>query len=88
MKRSTVIFSDVFLGVGLVLTLIVLFTVTVPLERILLVFLHYGTRGYFHDGIRVLTWHPPRFSNGEPIPSALGGLIWGGSRNEKNTPKE
>ena len=68
--------SDLFVGVWLILTMIVFFTVTAPLEKIILVCLVYGSGGYFHDGIRVVSRHPPRFSNGEPIPAALDGITW------------
>jgi hypothetical protein len=75
-KPGTKRLSNFFVGAWLILTMIVFWTITEPLERVLLVCLIYGSDGYFRDGIRVLSRHPPRYSNGDPIPTALDCLTW------------
>ena len=48
---------------------LVLFFLSWPLRNIALVCWVYGSRGYFHDGIRVLYGKPVRFSTGMLAPT-------------------
>jgi hypothetical protein len=48
--------------------LLLMIFVSIPIQRVLLVFWVYGREGYFHQGIRVLPGKPIRFSDGVRVP--------------------
>jgi len=64
------VFGNSYFAVSWVVFLAaVIYFVSWPLRNVALVCWTYGTRGYFQDGIRVLSGKPVHFSNGVPASS-------------------
>jgi hypothetical protein len=67
-----------FLVWGL-LTLVVVFLVTLPLAEVAIVCLVRGPHAYFSDGVRITHTRPAHFTTGELVPSLPSAIVALGS---------
>jgi hypothetical protein len=63
-----------FLALG-ILTLVVFIFITLPADLAALVCIVRGPAAYFHDGIRIGTIRPARFTDGQLVPSGISAVV-------------
>ena len=58
-----------------ILTMVVFIFITLPADLAALVCIVRGPAAYFHDGIRIGTVRPARFTDGQFVPSGISAVV-------------